>query len=381
MYLRRLIELMPAIIIPLILGACLICIVASIFVVMTTPEGLNPIDGLGLRLYLIRHDDALNQPVGFDPSPIRFEVTAGDTANDIGVRLAEHGLITDGVLFARYARFEGRDDDLRPGVFFLNQTMTIPELLERLTDPTPTTVRFLIRENMRMEQIAEQINNTPQLNFSGEDFLALVRAGAPVPEEFRLRYGIPEGSSLEGFLYPATYELDINSTALQFREVLLNSFEQSLSPDLLNEAARQGRTIYQVVTLAAIVELEAVLDDERPIIASVYLNRLASGQKLDADPTVQYQLANIRLDGVWWPQITQADYTSTVGPYNTYLNFGLPPGPIVSPGLRSIRAVIYPVETNYLYFQVSCEGGGKHEFFDNLADHEAYFLQRANGCR
>lgn len=381
MYARRLLDLAPAIILPIIMAACLICGIASFFVIATTPNGLDPIEGLGLRLYLLRYNNDLNTPAGFDPAQVRFEISEGENANIIGINLVTKGIIDNGTLFARYARFEGRDDDLKPGVFFLSQTMTIPEILDRLTDPTPTTVKFLVRENMRLEEIAAQIDATPLLTFTGEDFLAFVRAGAPIPDDFRLRYGIPEGASLEGFLYPATYDLNIGSTAQEFRDLMLATFTQTVTDDLISAATAQGRTIYQVVTLASIVERETVLDDERPVIASAYLNRLAAGQKLDADPTVQYQLANNRQDGVWWPQIVLSDYTNTIGSYNTYLNFGLPPGPIVSPGLRSIRAVIYPAETNYLYFQASCTGGGKHEFFATLAEHEAYFQLRVNGCQ
>lgn len=381
MYARRLLDLAPAIILPIILAGCLICGIASFFVIATTPSGLDPIEGLGLRLYLLRYNDELNTPAGLDPTPIRFEVSEGENANIIGINLVTRGIIQNGTLFARYARFEGRDDDLKPGVFFLSKTMTIPEILDRLTDSTPTTVRFLVRENMRLEEIAAQIDNTPLLNFSGADFLALVQAGAPIPDDFRLRYGIPDGVSLEGFLYPATYDLDIGSTAQTFRDLMLTTFSQAVSDELISTATSQGRTIYQVVTLASIVERETVLDDERPVIASVYLNRLAAGQKLDADPTVQYQLANNRRDGVWWPPIVLSDYTNTTGPYNTYLNFGLPPGPIVSPGLRSIRAVLFPAETSYLFFQASCAGGGKHEFFATLAEHDAYFQLRVRGCQ
>ncbi|MCB9435873.1 MAG: endolytic transglycosylase MltG [Anaerolineales bacterium] len=381
MYARRLLDLAPAIILPIIMAACLICGIAGFFVVATTPNGLDPIEGLGLRLYLLRYNDDLNTPAGLDPTQVRFEISEGENANIIGINLVTRGIIDNGTLFARYARFEGRDDDLKPGVFFLSQSMTIPEILDRLTDPTPTTIKFLVRENMRLEEIAAQIDATPLLTFTGEDFLALIRAGAPIPDDFRLRYGIPEGASLEGFLYPATYDLDIGSTAQEFRDLMLATFSQTVTDDLISTATAQGRTIYQVVTLASIVERETVLDDERPVIASAYLNRLAAGQKLDADPTVQYQLANNRQDGTWWPQIVLSDYTNTTGSYNTYLNFGLPPGPIVSPGLRSIRAVIYPAETSYLYFQASCTGGGKHEFFATLAEHEAYFQLRVNGCQ
>lgn len=378
---QRLLDISPAIVLPIVLGACLICGVAGIFVVATTPEGLDPIEGLGLRLYLLQNDEALHNPAGENPEARRFEILPGESANDIGIKLVTEGFITNGSLFARYARFEGLDDDLKPGVFRISQTMTIPQILTALTNPTPTTVEFLIREDYRIEQIAAVIDNTPLLEFTGDEFITLVEEGTSIPDEFRLKYGIPEGSSLEGFLYPATYSVEVTMTALEFRDLLLRTFEQNVTQDLLDAAQQQGRTMYQVVTLASIVEKEAVLEDERSIIASVYLNRLEIGQKLDADPTVQYQMATNRQDGIWWPQLVVSDYSNVIGPYNTYLNVGLPPGPIVNPAVRSIRAVLFPADTNYVYFQLSCEGGGKHEFFDSPEAHEAYYQFRLNGCQ
>jgi len=107
--------------------------------------------------------------------------------------------------------------------------------------------------------------------------------------------------------------------------------------------------------------------DERPSIASVYLNRLAIGQKLDADPTTQYAIGNTR-DGSWWPRITQADYQLNA-PYNTYVYTGLPPGPIANPSLSSLRAVVYPATTPYYYFRAACDGSGRHVFSVTYEEH------------
>lgn len=362
-------SVLRAILIPGCLGFIVLCVIVSFFVVITTPEGYNPIEGLGIRLYLVRNRDILNTPIGTNTTPERFEVREGESANDIGVNLVTAGFIPDGSLFARYARFQGYDDDLRPGVFFLSETMTYDKILEVLTDPTPTTVRFLVRENMRLEEIAAQIDSTAQLSFTGAEFLAVIGPSAIPPNDFRTRYGIPAMASLEGFLYPATYEISVNDTAINFRDEMLLAFDVYVTQDLRDEVARQGKTMFEIVAMASIVEREAVLASERPTIASVYLNRLTIGQKLDADPTVQYQLANNRQDAVWWPRITADDYVSAVGPYNTYLNNGLPPGPIVSPSLSSIRAVIYPATTNYFYFRASCNGDGSHQFSLTFEEH------------
>lgn len=378
---QRILDFSPAIILPIILSICLICGVAGGLAIALSPESVNPLEALVLRVYLLQNDDELNTPLGSDPTQRRFEITPGETANDIGIKLVTQGFISNGTLFARYARYEGVDDDFRPGVYYLSETMDIPEIVLQLTNPTASTVRFLIRENMRIEEIAEQIDSIPELEMTGAEFLAVVGDGALVSNEFRARYGLPNGQSLEGFMYPATYEIPFAITAEDFKQLLLDNFERNIPQEIIDAAIAQGRTIYQIVTMASIIEREAVLDEERSTIASVYWNRFEIGQRLDADPTVQYQLANLRQDGDWWPTITQADYTNAIGPYNTYVNVGLPPGPIVSPALRSIRAAAFPEETPYFYFQTSCEGGGAHIFFETFEEHSAYFEFRLNGCQ
>jgi UPF0755 protein len=353
----------------LFLGLILLCGLLVALVVLTTPPGLDPIDGLVLRVYLTTNRDELNRPFGTNPAQKRIEIPEGASASDIGIILVTEDIIGNGTLFARYAQFEGRDKDLRPGVFFLSQTMTIPQILDSLTNPVPTQIRITLRENMRLEEIAQLIDQTPGLNFTGDEFLSVVGPGVPLGDDFRQRYGIPDNASLEGFLFPNTYLLDLTTTAVEFRDMLLTTFTRSITPELLQGLSAQGRTMFEVVIIASIVEREAVLEAERPQIASVYLNRLAIGQKLDADPTVQYQLANNRQDGVWWPRLTTADYQGVAGPYNTYINTGLPPGPIVSPSISSIRAVIFPAETPYYYFRASCNGDGSHQFSVTFDEH------------
>jgi UPF0755 protein len=129
-------------------------------------------------------------------------------------------------------------------------------------------------------------------------------------------------------------------------------------------------TLYNVVKLASIVEREAVLDEERPVIASVYLNRLREGVKLEADPTVQYAMGYQADTGQWWNlNLTADDYHTVDSPYNTYLYPGLPPGPISNPGISSIMAVIYPADTVYFFFRVACDSSGRHNFTESYEEH------------
>ena len=367
MLLSDLLRLLRNCAIPIILGICLIGGLLAVAVVALAPAGLNPVEALVLRVYLSRNDAELNTAVGNDPTVQRFVIEESDTANSIGIKLVTQGFIANGTLFQRYVQFEGLDDDLRAGTFFISNNMTIPQIATELTDPSPQTLRLLVVEGWRMEQIAEAIDAQPLLDFTGNDFVALVGPGAPLPPEFQQRHGIPSGASLEGFLFPATYEVRYEATAAELRDQMLDAFDANVSATMINDATAQGLSMFEAVTMASIVEREAVLVDERPQIAAVYLNRLSIGQKLDADPTTQYGIGNTR-DGNWWPRLTVDDY-QLAHPYNTYVNLGMPPGPIANPGLSAIRAVIYPAVSPYFYFRAACDGSGAHQFSVTFEEH------------
>lgn len=334
---------------------------------------LNPIEGVALQVQMWSKDAAFKATLASDATPVRFTVAAGDTANGIAARLASQGLIADADAFRTYVRYYGLDANLQAGVYLLYKTQTLPQIARALTNAGANSVRLLVREGWRIEEIVAAINQTPNMPFSGTDFLALVR-GANVPADFLTSVGAPPGASLEGFLFPATYELPLDAKAGTLLDMMLKSFNSAVDAQARADLAKIGLTVYQAVTLASIVEREAVVADERPLIAGVYLNRLRKPMTLDADPTIQYALGNTRQPATWWPNLTQADYRSVVSPYNTYLNQGLPPSPIASPRRDSILAVIYERQSPYFYFRASCNGDGRHNFA------ETFDQQLANGC-
>ncbi|OUC09003.1 hypothetical protein RY27_05590, partial [Litorilinea aerophila] len=185
--------------------------------------------------------------------------------------------------------------------------------------------------------------------------------------------GRPAGASLEGYLFPNTYEIpavDGRAEDLLIRQ--LDTFAAQVVP-AYEEAVAAGATdlaLYEVLTLASIVEREAVVPAERPAIAGVYLNRLAAGMKLEADPTVQYAMGYQPETGQWWKTpVFLEEYAGVDSPYNTYLYEGLPPGPIASPGLDSVRAVLYPEAHDYLYFVALPDGSGRHVFANTFEEH------------
>jgi UPF0755 protein len=207
------------------------------------------------------------------------------------------------------------------------------------------------------------------MDITPDEFLAAARS-APPDLDF-----LPASVSTEGFLYPDIYILPRRITAEQLVGEFIRNFSLHLSIDLREGFNRRGLDVYQAVTLASIVQREAVIADERAHIASVFLNRLNAGMKLDTDPTVQYALGYNTTQNTWWTNPLSAADLQFNSPYNTYLYAGLPPGPIANPSLSALRAVAFPAETPYYFFRARCDGSGLHDFAVTFEEH----LQ--NGCQ
>jgi len=338
-------------------------------------SGGNPINFAQktlLRISLSGREADLNRSVSSDATPIRFSVAPGDTPRVIAQNLVNANLIADAGLFVDYVRLNDYDTQLEAGTYFLNQAQTLAQIAVALTDSRSGQFPFRILEGWRIEEVAAAIDDNLYFGFSGTDFLNIVGSGAVVDAAFAVQVGLPPGASLEGFLFPDTYQLPAEASATMLRDILTQAFLEKVGTQLPQDAATQGLTLYDVMTLASIVQREAVRDDEQPLIASVYRNRLAIGQRLEADPTVQYGIGYH--DGNWWPRITATNYSDVISPYNTYLNDGLPPGPIANPGLVAIQAAVYPAESNYYYFRADCRSDGYHTFATTFEEHVA------NGC-
>lgn len=325
-----------------------------------------------LQFSLSSRQDELERPVGTDATPRQFTINPGDSPVAVAQNLYSAGLISDMDLFVDYVQVERLDTQLEAGIYFLNQTQTIPQIARVLINSSGSHIPFRILEGMRLEEVAALVDQNPLFRFTGQDFLNVVNFEAVIDPQFAAEMGIPAGASLEGFLFPDMYVLPLEITAEGLRDKILENFKIRVGTQLIIDAAAQGYTLRDMVTLASIIEREAILDDEHPLIASVYRNRLTAGIKLDADPTVQYALNGSR--DTWWPQITPADYQNVISPYNTYRNTGLPPGPIASPGLSAIRAAIYPAESSYYYFRARCDGSQYHIFATTYEEH------LNNGC-
>jgi UPF0755 protein len=306
-------------------------------------------------------------PAGEDANPVNFVVEPGETASGIASRLEEQGFISDAGLFKAYVRFHKLDANLEAGEHVLRRTMTMEQVASELLYAQLREIQLTILPGWRIEQIAEMLAEKTSIN--PEEFLLIARTGA---FDYTFLASRPPGSSLEGYLVADTYRLPADADAKALVERLLQDFDQRVTLEMRRDAQAQGLSLHELVTLASIVEREALLDEERPIVASVYLNRLDSvlpeaDGYLRADPTFQYVRGYDPVTGRWWAPFQVEDVTSLDSPYNTFLHAGLPPGPICSPSLASLKAVIYPAETEYLYFYA--RGDGSHAFAKTYEEH------------
>ncbi|MBI3958152.1 MAG: endolytic transglycosylase MltG [Chloroflexi bacterium] len=325
--------------------------------------------------YLANNEEAIYRPYSVDTRPMRFEVTPGSTARAIAEQLAAAGLIGDATLFEAYVRVQGIGDRLEAGTYYLHPAMTPVEIAAALQNAQAASIRVTIPEGWRLEQIADYLRDR-QIPLDSDDYRRRVLSGDLIGLDL-IRYAFlnsrPAGTSLEGYLFPSTFELPAEgATALDLLTRQLDAFLAQVVP-VYQAAVESGNTtldLYAVLTLASIVEREAVLPEERPAIAAVYLNRLAAGMKLDADPTVQYAMGYQAATGQWWKTpVFLEEYSSVVSPYNTYIYTGIPPGPIASPGLASIVAVLFPDEHDYVYFVATPDGSGAHVFAETYDKH------------
>jgi UPF0755 protein len=181
---------------------------------------------------------------------------------------------------------------------------------------------------------------------------------------------IPPDASLEGYLFPDSYRFPRQITVDKFIQTLLENFRIKVDSEMLTGFQNLGLTLHQAVTLASLVQREAIVEDEMPLIASVFLNRLSAGMRLDSDPTVQYALGYDSDRKTWWKIPLSTDDLKIISPYNTYLLTGFPAGPISNPGLSALKAIASPAQTSNYYFRATCDGSGRHNFSQTYEEHQ-----------
>ena len=318
---------------------------------------------------LLWYDGLLTQPLDPNGAEQPFTIEIGESVDSLANHLEGVGLIRDAESFRSYLIYSGLDTSIQAGEYQLSTAMSALDIAHELQDATPEEVTFVVLPGWRVEEIAESLS-TSGLPITYDEFLSAARTPPP---DFDFLAG---ASSVEGFLYPDSYIFSrtISSADEMIAEILRN-FAAHLTPELRNGFEQQGLTVYQAVTLASMVEREAVQEEEQALIASVYLNRFKIGMKLDADPTVQYAIGYNILQRTWWTNPLSLLDLEVNSVYNTYIYEGLPPTPIANPSLGALRAVAAPAQTPYLFFRAKCDGSGFHEFSETFDEH----LQ--NGCQ
>lgn len=296
------------------------------------------------------------------PQPIYVEIKPGTPGQQIGQTLAQKGLIrseTAWKLWTRWQMFREPNGGFQAGFYELYPTEDLNTIATKIWRGTVVQNGYMIREGWTLKKMGEYFESIGF--FSAKDFMA---AASEIPRnEFPwLPQDIPH---LEGFLYPDTYHLNRDQITPQavIRQ-MLGQFERLALPVYQAGKAQTNYSLKEWVTLASIVEREAVLAEERPIIAGVFARRLEEGMPLGADPTVEYGLGVTQTPDrpLTWEQV------ETPSPYNTYLNLGLPPTPIGSPGLPSLKASLNPQKTEYLYFVARYDG--THVFSRTFEEHQ-----------
>ena len=317
---------------------------------------------------LIWHAGDLTQARDPAGSEQLFIIQPGESVVSISGRLEQAGLIRSAGTFRTYLLWSGLDTGVQNGTYRLSPAFTGVEIAGLLNSRSTTEIEFRVLPGWRMEEIAASLP-TSGLEFSPQDFLRAAAAPASAPGL------IPVGATAEGFLFPDRYTLPRQTTAEELVTILLERFSTNFSPEMSQAYLDHGLTVFQGVTMASIIQREVMVDEEMPVIASVFYNRLAIGMPLQTDPTVQYALGFNTLQGTWWTNPLSAEDLRFDSPFNTYLYTGLPPAPISNPDLPALLAVAYPASSNYYYFQAKCDGSGWHNFAVTLEQH----LQ--NNCR
>jgi UPF0755 protein len=325
-------------------------------------RNLSTADKLQYSALMLWHDGLITKPVNPMGSEQSFKIESGETVGEISNRLQIAGLIPSASAFRDYLVYRGLDTTIQSGDFLISPQMSALAIADEIQDGTPDEVVFSVLAGWRMEEIAASLP-TSGLNITPDEFLAAART-----PRSDLDF-IATGATTEGFLYPMQYTFPRGIRAEELVSILVQNFGFYLSPELRQGFSDQGLSIYEAVTLASIIEREAIVDDEMPMLASVFLNRMKTGMKLDTDPTIQYALGWNPEQNTWWTNPLSETDLQIDSPFNTYHYSGLPPAPISNPSLTALQSVAFPAQTNYFYFRALCDGSGRHAFAETFEEH------------
>jgi len=279
-------------------------------------------------------------------------IEKGMSLNSVSNLLLENEIIVNQNIFKLKVITRGLASKIPTGRFLINGKISDAILIDLIFNKGPIKLKLTIPEGSQSKNLFQDINTLLNTDYDFNKYFN----STEILEQYKV-----DASSLEGYLYPDTYYLYHDSSPEEIIDILLSEFWKKFDENLQDRANQLGFSVHEVVTLASIIEGEAMLDSERSTISSVYHNRLKINMKLQADPTIQYIIPG--------PPKTLSNRDLRIkSDYNTYQNYGLPPGPINNPGIASIKAALYPEDTNFLFFVA--QGDGSHAFTTNEKDHE-----------
>jgi UPF0755 protein len=348
--------------------------------------------GIGFVKDMVEEDrgDRLTKPASPDTTQVPFVVNQGESAATIAARLEQNGFLTDSRAFIFIATERDLASQLNAGTFILRRSMTPDQVVTALLSPEQIHyIDISLRTGLRLEQITAKLETIDGLTMDPADFYELAKHPTPalLADYPWLKEVLPEGASLEGFLWPATYRVLPDTTAEELVRDMLDGFHDAVG-DMLDVPAARGRSFYEILVLASMVEREAVVDDERPLIAGVFENRLHKlkgiAPVLASDPTVFYAVDTLALDELGVAQwktyafwnvpktpLREIQLPAELLGYQTYTQAGLPPGPICTPTVASIRAALEPdTKSGYLFFLAKKDGSNTHAFAKTAKEHE-----------
>jgi len=298
-------------------------------------------------------------PVTHDSADRIITIEQGTGTQAIIGRLAEAGVVRHPTALKIYLKLAGRGGSLKAGDYKFPSPISPLQAIEKIERAEVVLERVTIPEGFNRFETAETLA-VKTGKATAEEFLKLTEDQTPI------EHIAPTVRDLEGYLFPDTYNYSAKTTPEELIRGMVSRFEEVFTPDWTTRASELGLTVNQVVTLASLIEEEARVPEERPLVASVFMNRLRLGMPLASDPTFIYAaLLAHDYDG----NPNQPRHRTRLSPYNTYLVPGLPPGPISSPGRASLQAALYPVSSDYLYFVVNGTSG-RHKFSRTASEHD-----------
>ncbi|MBV9689040.1 MAG: endolytic transglycosylase MltG [Ktedonobacteraceae bacterium] len=318
---------------------------------------------------------------------ISIEISKGESTADIADNLQAKGLIRNALAFRVWARIKDLDTHLQAGIYNkLNTSMTISDIIDQLLGGEPDGIRVVIPEGWRIEQIAHRFAAQGLIKFNINDFLRYTEHIDQFPDaaKYPILRSVPSGDSMEGLLFPASYEVPLDASARDVVNMMLTALQATIQGHQLEQTAQQHHlTLYQMLILASVVEREIRFDEDRPGVAAVYWNRVnipnnETAGFLDADPTVQYARDTFTPPNAdyWAPLTDSAKNIVPNSPWNTYTFKGFPPTPICSSGLASMEAAAAPPTSEYFYFLNTKDG---HTFFAKTFDEFQRLQQQYQG--